>query len=653
MIDGNIRLLAAIMFTDMVGYTALMQEDEDKAIFLREKHRKILEKTIPLYQGRILQYYGDGTLSIFGSAIEAVRCSIDIQNHLQSAPKIPIRVGIHIGDVVYEDDGVFGDGVNIASRIESLGIEGGVLISDKIYDEIKNHPEFQTASQGLFELKNVRRPIEIFALTNKGLAIPKPEELKLKTKSSFKSIAVLPFVNMSSDTENEFFSDGITEDLLNALSKVEGLQVTSRTSAFAFKGKNIDIREIGKKLNVSSVLEGSVRKAGNRVRITAQLINTIDGYHIWSDSFDRELEDIFAVQDEISKRISNILREKLTINELAQPLVKKYTSNIHAYSIYLKGLYYWNKFTPEMTLKAMDMFNQVIQLEPEFPLSYARLSGCYTYLGAIGIMKPALAYPRAKDLAYKALEMDNTLEDCHLAIGMVKFFYEWDFEGAEGSFLKALEINSCYGTAYLHYSMFLSGMYRLKEAKNFAEKAAALDPLSPLILDNYADTLMYSGNFEDANHYYQKALDIDPSFRNALYGIGWNHYYKGDLEKALQIFEKVINQIGHPLKGLTTYGFICAKLGLKEKALKIISKTKERELLEPETSMNMDFAVLYAGMEDWENVFKYLEKAFIEKNGGLLFLWSPIYKKIHNTERFNNLLLRIGLEYNLQDAISD
>jgi TolB-like protein/class 3 adenylate cyclase/Tfp pilus assembly protein PilF len=650
MIDGNIRLLAAIMFTDMVGYTALMQEDEDKAIFLREKHRKILEKTIPLYQGRILQYYGDGTLSIFGSAIEAVRCSIDIQKELQAAPKIPIRIGIHIGDVVYEDDGVFGDGVNIASRIESLGVVGGVLISDKIYDEIKNHPEFQTASQGLFELKNVRRPIEIFALTNKGLAIPKPDELKLKTKTSFKSIAVLPFVNMSSDKENEFFSDGITEDLLNALSKVEGLQVTSRTSAFAFKGKNIDIREIGKQLNVSSVLEGSVRKAGNRVRITAQLINTIDGYHIWSESFDRELEDIFAVQDEISKRISNILREKLTINELSQPLVKKYTSNINAYSIYLKGLYYWNKFTPEMTSKAIDMFNQVIQLEPEFPLSYARLSGCYTYLGATGIMKPELAYPRAKDLAYKALDMDNTLEDCHLAIGMVKFFYEWDFEGAESSFLKALEINSGYGTAYLYYSMFLSGMHRLKEAKNFAEKAAALDPLSPVILDNYADTLMYNGSFDDANHYYQKTLDIDPSFRNALYGIGWNSYYYGDLEKALQIFEKVINQVGHPLKGLTTYGFICAKLGLKEKTLEVITKTKERELLEPETSMNMDFAVLYAGIEDWENVFKYLEEAFREKNGGLLFLWSPIYKKIHNSERFNNLLQRIGLKYNLQDT---
>ncbi|MCK9280852.1 MAG: tetratricopeptide repeat protein [Melioribacteraceae bacterium] len=649
MVDGNIRLLAAIMFTDMVGYTALMQEDEEKAIFLREKHRKILENTIPQYQGRILQYYGDGTLSIFGSAIEAVRCSIDIQNSFQTAPKIPVRIGIHIGDVVYEDDGVFGDGVNIASRIESLGIAGGVLISDKIHDEIKNHPEFQTISQGFFELKNVRRPIEIFSLMNKGLATPKQDELKLKTKTSFKSIAVLPFVNMSSDKENEFFSDGITEDLLNALSKVAGLQVTSRTSAFAFKGKNIDIREIGKQLAVSSVLEGSVRKVGNRVRITAQLINTIDGYHIWSESFDRELEDIFAVQDEISKRIANILREKLTTNELSQPLVKKYTSNINAYSVYLKGLYYWNKFTPEMTFKAIDMFNQVIQIEPEFPLSYARLSGCYTYLGAIGIMKPDIAYPRAKDLAYKALDMDKTLEDCHVAIGMVKLFYEWDFKGSEESLLKALEINPGYATAFLNYSMYLSGMHRLEEAKNFAEKAATLDPLSPVILDNYADTLMYNGNFEDANYYYQKTLELDPSFRNALYGIGWNYYYQGDLEKALQIFEKVINQLGHPLKGLTTYGYICAKLGLKEKVIEIIKKTKERELLEPETSMNMDFAVLYAGIEDWDNVFIYLEKAFIEKSGGLLFLWSLIYKKIHNTERFKNLLKRIGLEYNLQD----
>ena len=300
-----IRMLAAIMFTDMVGYTALMQKDEKKAKSLRDRHRSVLDEIINKHQGRILQYYGDGTLVIFGSAIESVLCAVEIQRELQKEPVIPLRIGIHSGDIVYDDEGVYGDGVNIASRIEALSISGAVLISDKLYSEIKNHPSLLAESLGSYQLKNVIEPIEIFALINPGLKIP--SQLQLKIKEGYKeknSIAVLPFVNMSTDPENEYFSDGITEEILNALTKVEGLKVTSRTSSFAFKGKNEDIREIGNKLNVNSVLEGSVRKFSNKVRITAQLINTKDGYHLWSEVYNRNLEDIFDVQDEISRQIA-------------------------------------------------------------------------------------------------------------------------------------------------------------------------------------------------------------------------------------------------------------------------------------------------------------------------------------------------------------
>jgi len=302
------RQLAAVMFADMTGYTALMQEDEQKAKMLRDRQRYILEKLIPYYNGKIIQYFGDGTLSIFGSAIDGVKCAIEIQAELKKDPKVSLRIGLHSGDIAYDSQGVYGDSVNLASRIEALSVPGAVLVSDKIYDEIKNQVDIQTSMLGKFSLKNVKRQVEVYAIANEGLVIPSPTQVSVKPGSD-KSIAVLPFVNMSADPENEYFSDGISEEILNALTHVEGVQVTARSSSFSFKGKNEDIRQIGTKLGVSKLLSGSVRKAGKRMRITAQLINAADGYHIWSEVYDSDLEDIFQVQDEISLKILNRLKE--------------------------------------------------------------------------------------------------------------------------------------------------------------------------------------------------------------------------------------------------------------------------------------------------------------------------------------------------------
>ena len=269
------------MFTDMVGFTALMQEDEHRAKSIRDRHRDALRESIEKHGGEIVQFYGDGTLSVFGSAVEGVNAAVTAQRRLQESPAIPVRIGIHIGDINHDEDGVYGDGVNVAARIQGLSVPGGVLVSGKVFDEIKNHPELPATGLGEFELKNVQRPVRIFAVSAPGLTVPDPKQMNPKEQPK-KTIAVLPFVNMSTDPENEFFSDGISEELINALTRIEGLQVTARTSSFAFKGKSKDVRKIGKDLGVSAILEGSVRKAGNRVRITAQLIDTRDGYHIFS-----------------------------------------------------------------------------------------------------------------------------------------------------------------------------------------------------------------------------------------------------------------------------------------------------------------------------------------------------------------------------------
>jgi len=281
------------MFTDMVGYTSLMQTDEELALKKRKRQKEVLEDSINRFRGKILQYYGDGTLSIFQSALEAVHCAIDIQKKLAQEPKVDLRIGIHTGDIILEDEGIYGDGVNVASRIESLAVPGGVFISEKVYDDIKNQKDITTQEIGTFELKNVNQPVRVFAISNPGFAVPSRNEIKGKLNRPGNRLAVLPFENLSADPANEYFSDGITEELIDAFSKVNGLLVTSRTSCFAFKKKHEDAREIGSKLNVDKILEGSVRRAGDRVRISAQLINAADGYHIWSETFNRDLHDIF------------------------------------------------------------------------------------------------------------------------------------------------------------------------------------------------------------------------------------------------------------------------------------------------------------------------------------------------------------------------
>ncbi|HJW28301.1 MAG TPA: adenylate/guanylate cyclase domain-containing protein, partial [Saprospiraceae bacterium] len=306
------RLLAVVMFADMMGFTALMQEDEQKAKFHKDRMRNILEQCIPFHHGKIIQNYGDGTLSIFNSAAEAVHCAIQMQLELQKEPKVLVRTGLHMGDVSFDEHNIYGDCVNLTSRIESLSVPGAVLISDKLRDEIKNQKDITAVSLGKFNLKNVKQPVEIFAVTNEGLVVPTSAQVGTKVGSE-KSIAVLPFINMSADPENEYFSDGIAEEILNALTHVDGLQVCSRSSSFTFKGKNKDARQIGGELGVASVLEGSVRRAGQKVRITAQLTNTADGYQIFSEVYDGSLDDIFKVQDEISQKIVTRLKENFAL----------------------------------------------------------------------------------------------------------------------------------------------------------------------------------------------------------------------------------------------------------------------------------------------------------------------------------------------------
>jgi len=380
------RRLAAIMFTDMVGYSALAQRNEVLALELLEEHQRVLRPIFGKYGGRAIKSIGDGFLVEFASALQAVRCAIAIQTALveqsASAPaerRIQVRIGLHVGDVVVRDGDVFGDGVNIAARIEPLAEAGGICISGPVFDQIRNKIDVPLVRLGQPELKNIQVPIDVYRVvlpwtqgaskhagrrparrrlgagvgviaaligvvavllvwwpTARVLHTPSAPLSDAVSPPAKKSVAVLPFVNMSSDKENEYFSDGITEDLITALSKVSGLHVAARTSSFAFKGKNEPIENIGAQLHVGAVLEGSVAKAGNQVRITAQLVNTADGYHLWSDSYDRDLQDIFAIRSQVAQTVAKALRVTLAAGE-RQTLEQKPTEDLEAYQLYLKG----------------------------------------------------------------------------------------------------------------------------------------------------------------------------------------------------------------------------------------------------------------------------------------------------------------------------
>lgn len=646
--NNEIRMLSAIMFTDMFGYTALMQENEKKAIDSRNRFRKVIEEYISKHQGKILQYYGDGALIIFTSAIESALCGVEIQQELQKPPLISARIGIHSGDIVYDGNGAYGDGVNVASRIESLSIPGGILISDKIYDEIKNHPSLPAEFLGTYKLKNVKSPVRIYALSGHGLNTPTVQQLKEKTGYEEKnSVAVLPFVNMSTDPENEYFSDGITEEILNAITNVEGLKVTSRTSSFAFKGKNVDVREIGTKLNVNFVLEGSVRKSGNKIRITAQLINSTDGYHIWSEVYNRDLENIFEVQDEISKKIANKLRMRFSAASNNESLIKTQTTNIDAYNDYLKGMFYYYKWTPEDLTRSVSFFQDAINKEKDFALPYAGLANSYVILALTGIMNPKEAYESAQKYSQIALEMDSSLTEAHIALALIRMFYNWDWEGARRAFSTALELSPGAGYVHYNYSLYLRAIGNIEQCVEESERALSLDPLSLSLSHNLGENYVFAERYNDAKNQFMKTLELDPNFRSALWSMGYYYIYTKDYEKALETFllaqsKTKGDSVG--LKGQAPLGVVYALLGRLDKVEESLRILKERETMNPGVSFTFDYILIYKALKDYDKVFYYLEKAFEERNGGILFIGKhPDWKDVQADPRFKALMKKVGL----------
>jgi adenylate cyclase len=581
------RKLSAIFSADVVGYSRLMAEDEAATVKTLATYREVMASLIKQHRGRVVDSPGDNVLAEFASVVDAVQCAVAVQKEFQvrnaelpENRRMVFRIGINLGDVIEEEDRIYGDGVNIAARLEALADPGGICVSKTAFDQIETKLPLGYEYLGEQTVKNIAKPVgayhvlmeprvtvsetieekrvgtmrrprlilaAVVALLVVAGAVamwnfylrpsPPPAEVVSEKAPAIKlpdkpSIAVLPFVNMSGDPEQEYFSDGITEEIITTLSKVPHLFIIARNSVFTYKGKSVKVQQVGQELGVRYVLEGSVRKAGDRVRITAQLVDATTGGHLWSERYDRDLKDIFALQDEITIKILTAVRVKLTDGEQAR-LYDKGAENLDSFMKVLQGIPYFYRFNRESNIQARQLFEEAIALEPKNPGAYTLLG--WTYLMEIWFgpaESPGKSMARAAELAQKALALNDTLDLPHSLLGniyLVKRHYEKAVAEAE----RAVALNPNGADAHAHLGMILYYVGRHEEAIALLKKAIRLNPIPPnWYLFSLGEAYFLAGHYEEAVAAYQRVLRRNPDDMRAHTGLAATYILLGWEEKA-------------------------------------------------------------------------------------------------------------------------
>lgn len=638
------RQLAAIMFTDIVGYTGLMQEDEALALSVLQKKKVKLEEEVRKHKGRILEFRGDGSLCSFTSTLECVRAAIALQQEMQTPPVVPVRIGIHTGDVMISGDTIYGDGVNIASRMESLAVPGSIFISKRVYEDVKNQKDIQTVALGKYHIKNVKEELSIFAISNPGIIIPESYNLEGKGEIiHHKSILVLPFVNMSNDVSQEYFSDGLTEELISKLSKLKDMRVISRTTSMEYKNTTKNIKTISKETGATYIMEGSVRTHGNSLRITAQFVDAIHDTHLWADTYRGTLDDVFDIQEKVSANIVDALLIHLT-DEEKKSLQKRQTENTEAYQLYLQGRFFWNKRNEEAIKTSVRFFESSIRKDPDYALAWAGLADALNLLGEFPNQSRRELYPKAKAAAHKALELDNRLAEAHISLGCILMLYEWKWKEAENEFIIGIELNPNYPTAHHWYSECLLFMGKIEQAIKEISIAFDLDPVSQAIIRDQGMTYYYSRQYDKAIEKAKNALDLDPDFIavHRLLSLAY-------LEK--KMFDKAIaeNQLwgiltGNEVKAKSALAYIYAVMGQREETEKLIDDILANYKLGENDYRGM--ALIFAGLGDKESAFQWLDKSLERREPSLGSLnLDPKFDSLKGDPRFDRLIENVGLKF--------
>ena len=680
------RHLAAILFTDIVGYTALMQEDEHKAVALIKHYTSSLDKKVVSHGGRVLNYYGDGSLCTFPSATEAVTCAMELQKELQSAPYVPLRIGLHIGEVFFEDGKALGDGVNIASRIQSLGQANTILFSKEIHDKIKNQPEFKSVWIGKFDFKNVDDPIEVYALSNEGLNVPRKELMsgKLKKEKSKRtndprkiilgsisllvlaglsafffflksgnaqgrkvenSIAVMPFVNNSSDINQQYFADGMMDEILNHLYKIGGINVISRTSSMAYKDSKKPAKEIANELGVGNLLEGSVSKDGDSIRIIVQLINGKTEEILLAETYIRKIKDVFAIQSDIAQRIAAAL--KVNIDAGTRDRIEHIpTQNTSAYTTYLKAAEKFSKYQDEYSKHLLE---ESIKLDSNFAPAYADLGFYWLTRGIYdGTLNAKQVRDSALPLLNKAIQLDSNLASARNYMAQVNLWYDWDFTAANMEWKKFFHLNPSGAVWASNYIDFLNSSGRFQESLDFLLKNREADKNNFGNWQGIAMTYYYMNkpekslmildsallNFKDPDH-------LNSFWTRALVLVNLSRYQEA-LDDLKKFFELSPDNMMIP-RWRSLLSICYYHTGNKEKSEKILDSLKFMSSHSPVQSPAYYTAMVYAATNRPVLALQWLQTAYNNHEVELYWLnVEPLFNSLHNDPAFKKLIAQIG-----------
>ena len=675
------RRLAAIMFTDMVGYTAMMQRDESEGLAKVQRFTEEMEKQAKSHNGEVLEFRGDGSLSIFHSAVEALKCAKALQQILQEEPAVPLRIGIHIGDIVIKEGKIYGDGVNLASRVESLGVPGSILVTEQVIPNIQSHPEFQMASLGKFQFKNVSKPMEVFALANEGFSIPQKGDIKGKLaqeevgpskrisqiigwtvvagllgfygwnaiqNASFPgrwyqedelenpALAVMPFADMSADKSQEYLGDGMAEEVLNLLTQVPELRVISRASSFSFKDQNKTLPEIADKLGVQYILDGSIREAREQVRISAQLIEVGKDQTIWSSSWDRKLDDVFAIQDEIAIEVLDALKGSL-LDASSGPR----ETSPEAYRFYLQARH----LIKNPSISSIDEAQKLVFNGLEIDRTYAPLwtllgetyeNQAFYYSQSVETPFDTLATKAYQSLR-KALSIDSLYAPAHSLLGEVSATLLYNFEQAKYHYERALELwpNDADILRRAAMQKWLT-LEPIDEVMVLFDKASEIDPISVQIPTLKGMAWMYHGDWEQSQKYFQKAVSISISPPpTVMYGYSFALLKQGDIQAADSIAQLESSQGFR----LLAQSLIAYDKGNTTQADSLVQNLADKLGL----SMGYQVAEAYGYMGKKDSAFQWLDKAYENGDAGLSFLQIDfMLRSLHSDPRWKPFLAKVG-----------
>ncbi|MFZ1023642.1 MAG: adenylate/guanylate cyclase domain-containing protein [Thermoplasmata archaeon] len=637
---ASTRRLVAIMFTDMVGYTASVQADESGTLRLLQEEEELVRPLLSAHRGREIKSTGDGFLVEFDSALRAVQCAIDIHRRLHErnaqpgVTPIQVRIGVHLGDIEERGRDIFGDAVNITSRIEAFAEPGGVCVSGAVQEQVRNKIPERLEKLPPTTLKGLQVAMELYRVV-----LPWMTQEPTRRNPASTGIAVLPFVNISLDPKDDYFADGLTEELITVISQLRELRVTSRTSVMQYKATTKALSQIGFELGVASILEGSVRRAGKLLRITAQLIDARSDGHLWATTFDRELEDVFAVQTEIAKHVAEALKVELLGTQRVS-LRPPPTSNIEAYDLFLKGIHLYHLLSRKEQVEAIKFLEDAIRKDASFALAYAYLANAY--VGTSGIFVPAgVAFPRAELLVAKALELDPNSSEAHTARANLALQYEQDWKLSEAEFKRAISFNPSSADAHFWYAALLKVIQRFGEAKEELQTTIALDPLWRLPKMQLMIVNLHAGDLETALDLAIRSRDENPALpgRHAL--VGLVHAAMGRMEEA----RTEAKLSAGPLKednSRWTRAILWAKLGEPKEARLLLvefeeaSKTREVSVAQ--------IAGLHAVLGEKENALERLEREQPKGEGDLwLFYQWMAFDSLRAEPRFQALLKKLNL----------